>query len=188
MGFAALMVFGCVDQIRQAFRLRADPFPTWSITAPLWYEKLGDAAFAAVVAAACISYCIRITSRKVRGAAQPVVVPWRDKLEIRVVLYVWAASLLLRPLIGVIKIIKVTPIDPVALWILIISDGLIVPAIGIAVIIYDQQRIKREFRLNTGRCLLCGYDLRASPSKCPECGANVESIRVAPPNTTTPNF
>ena len=30
---------------------------------------------------------------------------------------------------------------------------------------------KQRSRIRKGRCLSCGYDLRGSPSRCPECGA-----------------
>jgi hypothetical protein len=36
-----------------------------------------------------------------------------------------------------------------------------------------RQAIERN-RLSAGRCLICGYDLRASKCQCPECGAAIQ--------------
>jgi hypothetical protein len=39
---------------------------------------------------------------------------------------------------------------------------------------------KRRKRIIAGQCLNCGYDLRASPDRCPECGAISEKLSNLP--------
>lgn len=53
------------------------------------------------------------------------------------------------------------------------------PSLRLAVVCRDYWRRKHE-RL-AGRCVKCGYDLRASPDRCPECGAPVSSTAPGRP-------
>lgn len=44
-------------------------------------------------------------------------------------------------------------------------------------------RRRQWSRLNQGLCTMCGYDLRASPERCPECGRAVPAGHTASPRT-----
>jgi len=53
-----------------------------------------------------------------------------------------------------------------------------IPGITLLLIVSRHRKIM-ELRRRAGRCLVCGYDLRASPDRCPECG-NAEGSGTIP--------
>ena len=48
--------------------------------------------------------------------------------------------------------------------------------------IWLRNRVRRIARRARGQCLSCGYDLRASPERCPECGATRTSNQLPAPH------
>jgi hypothetical protein len=57
----------------------------------------------------------------------------------------------------------------------VVGASLVLP---LTVIVSRRRRRLAEGRLTYGLCMRCGYDLRGSPSRCPECGA-VPAVPVA---------
>ncbi|HZZ43718.1 MAG TPA: hypothetical protein VFE58_12335 [Tepidisphaeraceae bacterium] len=51
--------------------------------------------------------------------------------------------------------------------------------------LFAKHTISRRRRAQTGHCPACGYDLRATPDRCPECGRITPSLIPASSDRST---
>jgi hypothetical protein len=61
----------------------------------------------------------------------------------------------------------------VTYYIIGIPFWVLVPLCAILPVLWLRARRRQRHRSKFGHCLLCGYDLRESKDKCPECGAAI---------------
>lgn len=167
------LTVGTVSVHRAIERFHRPP-PAWMGTEQ-WYDHALQALCFASVAVACISYeCRRIMCRR-----QGVVLDtrlWRNRTELRGVLYAYALLTIVGAMLKPLNVFRAMhdPGSPrwVNFWSMFPFEMFLYLLIGVAVIIYDRRRLLRD-RKDAGECLKCGYDLRASKDRCPECGTPV---------------
>jgi hypothetical protein len=140
-----------------------------------WYDDATGALAYACGAAALIHYLLyRHRLSKMGEIARPR--RWRDRRELRTVLYVLAITLISR--LAMATYVTVAAIQSNDAFVaghsfldLFPYTYAIIPFIvGVALIYWDHREAKRDVGLHDDVCFHCGYDLRASPEQCPECG------------------
>jgi hypothetical protein len=59
------------------------------------------------------------------------------------------------------------------LFVLLVPMWGVVAGLAILPAVWVWRRWRARARADSGRCLVCGYDLRATPGRCPECGTSI---------------
>jgi hypothetical protein len=64
-------------------------------------------------------------------------------------------------------------------WPVLACTGILPAVFGVPLL----RRAAQRWKMPTGHCATCGYDLRATPDRCPECGAvpNAKDARLPKP-------
>jgi hypothetical protein len=74
------------------------------------------------------------------------------------------------------KLVPVEPLEYRVRLAVAVAITAFLPAIFAASLLF--RRFSRQGRRGKGLCLICGYDLRATPGRCPECGSVPEPKAV----------
>jgi hypothetical protein len=171
----------CVGLTTKAFELFRHPFPFWMGDAPQWYDQVLAAAMYLTVAGACLVYLHRTreqSPKTIPARSRPRPTRWRERIELRVVLYCLATLLAIQLPLEIMQAVRAVDYARASLpyrvgfWDAFSMSSCFGPLVALAMIFYDRRRIRRE-RKDSGKCLNCGYELRASPDRCPECGTPV---------------
>jgi hypothetical protein len=161
-----------IDSIRKSTLLDAD------------YDRLANALWSLCVSTIAISYEVHRTRHPRTGTDPEPKKRWHQRVYLRAFLYCLATMALLSVPLAVIKAEQRAhrwPF-PSTFWSnLSLSDLVIPPIVASAIILYDKRRLRREAREDHNLCLKCGYDLRASPTRCPECGTPVSTASPQSP-------
>jgi hypothetical protein len=177
LGIACLWsVLMCIVLTMKAFERFKRPFPLWMTDAPRWYDDLLSAVMYAIVGVACLVHAYRRRHDLLKASDVKVKSfqrRWRDQMELRVVLYclaaLWALQLPLGALQSVQALHDHPPRGHSTLMSLFPIGGWVGPITAVAIVMLDRRLIRRDRKL-IGACQTCGYDLRATPNRCPECG------------------
>ncbi|HUR53988.1 MAG TPA: hypothetical protein VMZ71_07645 [Gemmataceae bacterium] len=63
-------------------------------------------------------------------------------------------------------------------WSAYVPFGYVVALFAATPLVRGYRRYRRGSRRRPGHCAKCGYDLRATPSRCPECGAMAKAANA----------
>jgi predicted RNA-binding Zn-ribbon protein involved in translation (DUF1610 family) len=170
--YGALMTCVLADR---GIALLADASSTWHPTGKHRYDDLAASAFFAIFTGSLVAYELRMHREALLGVSRNAKRQWRDKPELRTVLYSFAALQIAGSAIAVYDAARAAwtpnPWGRSTFWAALELDQFVGgPVITLAIVVYDRRRVRHDRLADAMHCHQCGCDLRATPHRCPECG------------------
>ena len=107
--------------------------------------------------------------------------PWRRRTELRLTLHAAAVAGLLTSAANAHQACLAAhdTTSPFPQAFSVPPERIVIPvAWSAALLYYDRRRLARDLLLQAPHCPTCGYDMRATPEQCPECGARRAAPRL----------
>lgn len=145
-----------------------------------WIEDAIFAGWWMCVVIGCVMY-LNYRARLSRAGQAAVPRPWGVRYESRFVLWAFAAMQLLQVPLGVYRTeVALHHPDPFSsgretFWNLFPTGSILFLIVGIGLTVYDKYQASRDGWKTQGLCRRCGYDVRASRDRCPECGEPIDN-------------
>ena len=147
-----------------------------------WYVHFSGATLNGVLSWCLLSAEVKRRRRERDRVTEPL--RWKDRIEVRTAIYVFGVVFLLNVPFAVVRAVSRVQSDPLrsaTFWGEFEFGSLIFAGIGAMLVRYDRKRLRQDLKtFSKSQCVNCGYDLRASPERCPECGTAVESGNMTP--------
>jgi ABC-type Fe3+ transport system permease subunit len=171
--FAILIAIPIPITIHRGISEFLHPSPAW-MTGPRWYDHILQAGLSSTLFILCFIYDRRRLRQERDEAIDPLASRRRPRgrPELRLALYAYTICFAVSIPLAFLAAYRAAADStfPTTLWSAFDPEGVIGTVICFSLIILVRFWPRKSAQPLEGYCLQCGYNLRATPDRCPECG------------------